>query len=155
MAWALQPFQHTWCGHDFLFQCHVGSAAAVGCVHVPDIMVDYVEVKQKFVTVCTEQGLTIDEVKDLCMDLIAVAIADVPRKIVCQNDIEQAKAMTDLARVVCFHLSKWLSYDFFQAVIAHFQPALKSVQERLMQYEDRLRVILNQKLEYIAKLQEE
>ena len=123
---------------------------------IHDILDDYVEVKREFVNVCTTQGTpTLEEVRDLCIDLIDCVSRNIPRISRHENDIENAKTWTKLARIVCFHLSNWISYDFFKKVIAHFQPALKSVKERLMHYEEeRLKPILKQKLEYIAELQQ-
>ena len=149
-----EPFsQLIWCRHGFLLLFHFDSDATVGCI--PDIKADYVEVKGEFVKVCTAQGTpTLDEVKNYCIDLIEVAIADQPRREGCHDAIRQAETMTGLAHVVCFHLSKWLSYDFLQKVINHFQPALQSVNERLKCYEDQLRPHLLQKVEHIANLVE-
>ena len=146
--------QLTWCGND-LFLFPLGSDAPVGHPSIHDIKAEYVEVKGVFVKVSTTQGSpTLDEVKDHCIDLIEGAIAHMPRISRHEDDIEKAKTMNELARVVCFRLSRWVSYDFFQKVITHFQPALKSVKERLMHYEDQLKPLLLQKLEYIAELQE-
>ena len=39
-------------------------------------------------------------------------------------------------------LSEWISFDFFKNVIAEFQPAIKTVEERLMHYEDQLKPLL-------------
>lgn len=122
---------------------------------IHDLMADYIEVKGEFVKVCTAQGSpTLDEVKDHCIDLIVVAFADMPRIGRREDDIEKAKTMSALARIVCFHLSKWISYDFFKKVIAHFQPALKSVKERLISYEKQLKPLLLEKLEHVAELQQ-
>ena len=118
-------------------------------------MDEYVRVKREFVNVCTTQGSpTLEEVKDLCIDLIECASKNVPR-ISCQDDdISKAKTFTELARVVCFRLSKWVSYDFFKKIVTHFQPALASVKEQLMHYEDQLKPFLLQRLENIAELQQ-
>ena len=146
--------QLTWCRND-LFLFPSGSDAPVGRPFIPKIKADYVEVKGVFVKVCTTQGSpTLDEVKDHCIDLIEGAIADMPPISCLKEDIEKAKTMSELARVVCFRLSRWVSYDFFKKVIAHFQPALKSVKKRLMRYEDQLKPLLLQKLEYVAELQQ-
>ena len=155
-AWVLQPFQCTWYGHTSLFLFLLGSGATVGCPSIiPDIKNDYVELKRLFVSVCTTQGKpTLEEMKDLCIDLIEGVFIDIPRISRQVDDIKKAETLTELARVVCFHLSKWISYDFFNKVIAHFQPALESVKDRLMHYEDQLKPLLLQKLEYIAELQQ-
>ena len=76
-----------------------------------------------------------------------------PRVSCHEEDIEKSETMNALARVVCFRLSRWVSYDFFQKVITHFQPTLKNVKERLELYEDQLKPLLWQKLENIAELQ--
>ena len=142
--------------HDFLFLFHLGSDATVGVpFSVPDIRAEYVEVKQMFVKVCTTQGSpTLDEVKDICIDLIEVGMVNTPQISHRKGDIKKAHTMNELARVVCFDLSKWASYDFFKKVIDHFQPALKSVRQRLVQYEHQLKPLLLQKLENIAELQQ-
>ena len=122
---------------------------------IPDIKADYVKVKRAFVEVCTTQGSpTLNEVKDHCIDLIEAAFQDMPQICCKKDDIEKAKTINELARVVCFHLSKWVSYDFLKRVIADFQPALKSVKEQLMHYEDQLKPLLLQKLKYIAELRQ-
>ena len=120
-------------------------------------MDDYLEVKDVFVDVCTTQGTpTLDQVKDRCIDLIECTLKHIPRIYRCahEDNIEKAETLPKLARVVCFQLSSWISYDFFRKVIARFQPALKIVKERLMRYEGQLKVLLQQKLEYIAELQQ-
>ena len=155
-TWTLQSYSlpgvH---GHDFWFLFHLGSQASVGCPPIPDIKTDYVKVKREFVKVCEEQrNPTLDKVKEYCIDLIEVALADMPRISRPEDDIEKAKTMNELARVVCFRLSNWLSYDFFRKVITYFQPALKRVKKQLMRYEDQLKPLLQQKLKYIAELQQ-
>ena len=143
-------------GVDFLFLFYLGSDATVGLPsYIPDIMAEYVELKGMFVNVCTTQGSpTLDEVKDHCIDLIEGVMVNIPRISHQEEDIKNAKTMNELARVVCFRLSKWVSYDFFRKVIAHFQPALTSVKQQLMHYEDQLKPFLLQKLEYIAELRQ-
>ena len=138
---------------SFLF--HTGSDAPVACTSIiPDIMDKYVQVKKEFVNVCTTQGSpTLEEVKDHCIDLIDCAFRDVPRIRRQEDDIERAETFKELARVLCFRLSKWFSYEFFRKIIAHFQPALKSVKEQLMHYEHQLKPYLLLKLKYIAELQ--
>ena len=103
-----------------------------------------------FVGVCTTKGTpTLDEVKAHCIDLIAGVCIDMPQIV---SQIKNAQNMDELALVVCFSLSKWVSYDFFQKVISHFQPALEKVKERLERYEDQLKSLLLRKLDNIAKL---
>ena len=140
---------------EFCF-CSTGPEAIDACPSIiPDIMDGYLEVKREFVSVCTRQGSpTLEEVKDLCIDLIECASRNVPRINRQEGEIEKAMTFTELARVVCFRLSKWVSYDFLKKVIARFQPALKSVKDRLMRYEEQLKPFLQEKLEYIAELQQ-
>ncbi len=108
-----------------------------------------------FVEVCKAQGTpTLEEVKDLCFDLIECAFSHKPQIRCRKDDIEMAKTLPELARVVCFRLSKWISYDFFKKVIARFQPVLRSVEEQLKCYEDQLKPILLTKLTKIAELQQ-
>jgi len=158
--WALHgPFnrsQLTQYGQDKFCFCSTDSEATDACASIiPDIMAEYVEVKGEFVSACTREGTpTLEEVKDFCIDLIECASKTVPRISRKEDDIEKAVTFTELARVVCFRLSKWVSYDFFKKVIARFQPALKSVQDRLMCYEYQLKLFLQQKLECIAELQQ-
>ena len=142
--------------HDFLFLFYIGSDATVGFLSsIPDIKAEYVEIKGMFVKVCTTQGSpTLDEVKGHCIDLIEGVMAHTPRVSRHVDDIQKAHTMNELARVVCFDLSNWVSYDIFKKVIDHFQPALKSVRQRLVQYEDQLKPLLLQKLENIAELQQ-
>ena len=150
------PFSHpAYSGHEFWFLFHLGSQTSVGCPPIPDIKADYVEVKGEFVKVCSAQGTpTLGEVKDHCIDLIEVALADMSRISRHEDDIKKAETMNELARVVCFRLSNWVSYDFFRKVIIHFQPALKRVNKRLMHYEDQLKPLLLEKLQHIAELQQ-
>ena len=135
---------------------NIGSDSSFGSLFIiPDIKAEYVEVKGMFVNVCTTQGTpTLDEVKDHCMDLIECVFKGIPQPMISrhEDDVEKAKTFRELARIVCFRLSSWISYDFFKQVIAHFQPALKPVKERLMHYEDQLKPLLQQKLECIAEL---
>ena len=93
-----------------------------------------------FVGVCTTKGTpTLDEVKAHCIDLIAGVCIDMPQIV---SQIKNAQNMDALAHVVCFGLSKWVSYDFFQKVITHFQPALENVKEQLKRYGDQLKPYL-------------
>ena len=136
-----------------LVSFHLGSQTSAGRPPIPDIKTEYVKLKGEFVKVCTAQeDPTLDEVKDHCIDLIE-ALADMPW-ISYHKDITKAQTMTELARVVCFRLSNWVSYDFFCKVITYFQPALKSVYDQLMHYEDQLKLILQQKLKHIIELQQ-
>ena len=142
--------QWTWAQ---LSVCSTPDSEATAIIH--DIMDEYVDIKREFVSVCTTQGSpSLDEVKELCIDLIECVFKHIPRITRQEDDIERAKTMNKLARIVCFHLSKWVSYEFFKKVVAHFQPALKSVKKRLKRYEDRLKPLLQQKLEHIAELQQ-
>ena len=121
---------------------------------IPDIVDEYVEIKKMFVSVCRRKGSpTLEEVKEICIDLIRCVFKHIPRITRQEDDIEKAKTFTELARIVCFHLSKWVSYEFFKKVVTHFQPALRSVKQRLMRYEDKLKPLVLQKLEHIAELQ--
>lgn len=121
---------------------------------IHDIKAEYVKVKQMFDDACAmEESLTLVKVKEFCIDLIECAFQGIPRITHHKDDIERANTLPELARVVCFRLSHWVSYDFFKKVIAHFQPALKSVGEQLMLYEDKLKPILLEKLKHIAELQ--
>ena len=144
-------------GHDFCFcSTCVGSDATVGCPSIiPDIVDKYIEVKDVFVDVCTTQGIpTLDQVKERCIDLIQCVFRNIPQISCYKSDIEKAGTVPKLAHVVCFQLSSWVSYDFFKKVIARFQPALKIVEDQLLRYEEQLKVILEQKLEKIAELQQ-
>ena len=150
MAWAPQPSSlPVWSLPLLLFS--LGTVAPVARpVIIHDIIVDYIAVKGMFVGVCTTKGTpTLDEVKAHCIDLIAGVCIDMPQII---SQIKHARNMDELAIVVCFSLSKWVSYDFFRKVITHFQPALENVKERLKRYEDQLKPLLLQKLNHIAKL---
>ena len=115
-------------------------------------MDEYVKIKDMFISVCSTKGSpTLEEVKDRCIDLIQCK--HIPRITRQEDDIEKARTFTELARIVCFQLSKWVSYEFFKKVVTHFQPALKRVKQRLMRYENKLKPLLLQKLEHIAEKQ--
>ena len=122
---------------------------------IPDIADEYVDIKRLFVQVCEDQGSpTLDEVKKLCIDLIKGGIKHIPRVTYHEDDIERAKTWTELGCVICFDLSNWLSYDFFSKVITRFQPALEIVKQELMSYQKRLKILVREQLEHIAKLQQ-
>ena len=151
------PYIHKCMDLSFCFgSICLDSVAAVGShAIVPDIMDEYVKIKGMFVDVCTRQGSpTFDEVKDHCIDLIEGVLIHMPRVTRHDDDIRDARTFSELARIVCFRLSKWNSYDFFKKVIGHFQPALNSIQEQLRCYQDHLKSVLLQKLEHIAELQQ-
>ena len=157
MAWALQPSSmHSWCGNNYLFAFHTGSVGPVECpTIISPVKSNYVKVKRMFVDVCTNQeSPTLEDVKDFCIDLIEGVFEGMPQISCQENDIKKAETWTELARVVCFRLSKWVSYDFFKEVIAHFQPALESVKEQLTDYEDQLKHCLEEKLMYIKELRQ-
>ena len=151
MSWVLQPLVY-----DFLLLFHLGFDATGGCLPViPDIKVEYIKVKEVFVNVCTTQGIpTLDQLKVHCISLIECAFQNIPGISRRKSDIEKATTLLQLARVVCFRLSSWVSYDFFKKVIAHFQPALEIAKMRLTHYEDQLKPLLQQKLDKIAELQQ-
>ena len=137
--------------HDVLFWFQLDPETTA---IIPDIMDEYVGIKRMFVSICSRKGSpTLEEVKDLCIDLIQCAFKHIPHITRQEDDIEKAKTFTGLARILCFHLSKWVSYEFFKKVVTHFQPALRSVKQRLMRYEDKLKPLLLQKLKHIAELQ--
>ena len=139
----------------FLFVYTVSEATVERSSIIPDIKAEYVKVKGVFVKECTAQGTpTLEEVKDHCIDLIEGVLNNMPQVVRHEHDIEEAKTLPELARVVCFRLSTWISYDFFKKVIAQFQPALQAVEEQLMCYEDKLKYLLQEKLVNIAELQQ-
>ena len=142
---------------DILLLFLLGCDAPIGAPPIiPDIKDDYLEVKMEFVRVCTTQGSpTLEQVRDVCIDLIECAFKNIPRTSRHEDDICTAKEIKELARVVCFHLSNWVSYDFFKKVISKFQPTLKIVEDRLISYEGKLKPLLLQKLERIAELQQQ
>ena len=125
------------------------------CFIIPDIMAEYAGVNEIFIDICTEQGTpTLDKVKNYCLDLIECVFNAMPHANHHKGDIEKAKSLPELGRIVSFRLSKWISYDFLKKVITHFQPALKTVLEQLMCYEKQLKPLLQQKLEDIAELKQ-
>ena len=133
----------------------IGSDSSFGSLPIiPDIQAEYVEVKGMFVDVCTEKGTpTLDELKDYCKDLIECALTNMPQPMFSRHeDVEKAETLSELARIVCFRLSSWISYDFFKKVITHFQPTLKPVKQQLIHYENQLKPLLQQKVIYIAEL---
>lgn len=140
-------------GTAFCF-CSTPDSEAAGIIH--DIRDEYVEIKREFVSACESQpgSPTLDKVKDVCIDLIEEGFRHIFQIASREYDIVNAITFTELARIICFRLSKWVNYEFFKRVIARFQPALKSVKERLMHYEDRLKPILLQKLKDIKVLQQ-
>lgn len=133
---------------------YVGSDATVGAPPViPPIKAYYVDIQRLFVEVCTTQGSpTLEEVKDLCIDVIQGALRYSPVITCQQSSITQAETMKELARILCFDLSNWVNYEFFALVVATFQPALVRVADRLRHYGEELKHVLVQKLEFIAKI---
>ena len=95
-----------------------------------------------------------DEVREYCIDLIKGALNNMPRAGRHEDDIERAKTLSELAHVLCFHLSNWVGYEFFETVVTNFQPQLRSVKDRMVHYEEQLKPLLEQKLEYIAELRQ-
>ena len=123
---------------------------------MPDIKVEYLEIKRMFVSICATQGSpTLDEVKDLCVELIGGAFANIPRMSHHEDGIWQAETMVEIMRILCFRLSNWVSYEVLLAVISKFQPAMKCISHLLMCYENQLKPVLLQKLEHIAELQQQ
>lgn len=135
---------------------HLGSDDTVGVPSIiPDIKCAYLDIERDFVSTCNTEGSpTVEEVQDFCIDMIECALPDVPPDKRHEDDIRMAKTMAELARIICFRLSKWISFDFFSKVIAEFQPALKSIKDRLASYEEQLKPLLMKKLIHIAELRE-
>ena len=131
----------------------VGADAAVGGPSViHDMMLAYIEVKEKFVNDCTaKKNPTLEELKGHCIDLIECAFENMPTIKDQTGDIKNATSLNEVARIVCFRLSKWVSYDFFKKVIARFK--LEEVDKQLMIYEGKLKPLLEKKLKCIAGLQ--
>ena len=123
---------------------------------MPAIKAEYVEFKRMFVSVCATQGSpTLDEVKDLCVELIGGAFENISRICDHEDGIRQAETMVEIMCIVCFRLSNWVSYELLLAVISKFQPAMKCVSDLLMCYVNQLKPLLLQKLEHIAELQQQ
>ena len=140
-----------------MFLFHVDFDITVGspALMIPDIKVDYLAIKDVFVNISTKKGSpTLVEVKERCFDLIKVAATDVHQIRYCESVIRSSQTMVELARVVCFDFSNWVNCDFFEKVIAPFQPTLEDVKVQLLHYKAKLKPILLQKLECIAELQE-
>ena len=120
-----------------------------------EIKVKYMDIKRIFVEVCTKlKSPTLPEIKDLCFDLLEGVFRNIPRRSRREDDIQQAKTLEELMRIVCFRLSNFVSYDFFRRVNAKFQPALKEVADKLAFYENELKPLLLQKLRHIAELRQ-
>ena len=127
-----------------------GAECPVPCPLIHSIKDDYLKVKDVF---CDSPGMpSLDALKDRCDDLIHVAFADEPQISHHESTIRKVETVRELARILFFRLSRWISFDFLDKVVEHFQPELKDVKERLAQYKEKLRLILMQKLKQISEL---
>ena len=85
LIWLIHiQFAHSPSADDFLHACfystlYVGSDATVECPSIiHDIKTEYMKVKREFDSVCKTQGEpTLEQVKDLCLDLIACVFKDI------------------------------------------------------------------------------
>ena len=107
------------------------------------------------VSACTQQqSPTLQQVKDLCLDVLEGVFRNIPHMSSHEDSLRQAETMEEIMRIVCFRMSNWISYDFLRTLIAEFQPALQNVAEKLVDYEKQLKPLLLQKLGHIAELQQ-
>ena len=135
----------------FLFLVDSGTTNAT--LVIPGVLHDYVEIKNTLVRVCaTQKSPTLEEVKDFCLDLLECTFEDIPPMRGYMREVQEATTMQAIMRIVCFRLSKWLSYDFLKKVIAEFQPTLQSIADKLECYENKLKPLLLQKLANIIEL---
>ena len=144
------------CGHfrlpDVSLGVPGGAEHVVPCPLIHSIKDDYLKVKDVF---CGSPGMpSLDALKDRCEDLLHVAFSDGPQISYQESTIRKAETVRELARILFFNLSRWISFDFLDKVIEYFQPQLKDVKDQLTQYKEKLREILMEKLKEIGELQQ-
>ncbi len=144
------------CGHFRLPTVSLGAPGGAECVVarplIHSIKTDYLKVKNAF---CGSPSMpSLDALKDRCEDLILVAFSDGPQISCQESTIRKVETVRELAQILFFTLSRWISFDFLDKVIEHFQPQLKDVKEQLTQYKEKLREILMEKLKEIGELQQ-
>ena len=113
---------------------------------------DYLKIKDAFCT--SPERPSLDALKYCCYDLIHVAFADESQISYHEHAILQVETVREFADILFFRLSRWISFDFLDEVIGHFQP-LTDMKEQLAQYKEKLKVVLMEKLEKISELQQQ
>ena len=134
----------------------LGAPGTTECVPRPlihSIMNEYLKVRDVF---CGSPSLpSLEALRDRCDTLILVAFADEPQFSHHEHTIRKVETVRELANILFFRLSRWISFDFLDNVIEHFQPELKDVKEQLAQYKEKLKEILMQKLKHISDLEQQ
>ena len=113
---------------------------------------NYVKIMDAF---CNSAGrLSLDALKHHCCALVRVdeSESDDPRM---KDAIGKVETIQAFANILFFDLSQWISFDFLDEVIDHFQPELEDVKEQLTHYKEKLHLILMQKLKQISELQQQ
>ena len=122
--------------------CNTAEAPPRVLIH--SIMCDYLKIKDAF---CDSPHMpSLDALKRRCCDLINVAFGNEPQ---FNRAIQNAETLLDLAQILFFDLSRWISFDFLEEVIKSFQPALDDVKEQIDQYKDKLYIVVLQKLRQV------
>lgn len=120
---------------------------------IDSIMDDYLKVKDAF---CDSPHMpSLDALKDYCYDLIDVACIDKLQVNRHEHAIQKAQTIQDFAGILFFHLSRWITFDFLDKVVEHFQPGLKGVKDQLDQYKKKLQLIPMQRLEQLNVFQQQ
>ena len=114
---------------------------------------DYLKLKDAFCT--SPETPPLDALKYRCYDLIHVAFADEPQISYHEHAIQKVETVRQFANILFFRLSQWISFDFLDEVVEHFQPGLTDMKWQLAQYKEKLKVVLTQKLQKISELQQQ
>ena len=120
---------------------------------IPLLVDEYIRIKEFFIQTCRDKGEPeLKRIKSHCSDLIQAVFRDKPKYTRLEDDLDRCPSIEEIARILFFHVSRWMGFEFLDRVIEFFLPALREVQIRLRDYKAKLRPVLEEKLVKIRAL---
>ena len=120
---------------------------------IPPCVDDYIKIKYLFIEICNKKGVPeLKQIKRYCSDLIQAVFRGQLKYTCLEKYLNQCSSIEEIANILFFELSKWMSFVFLDKVIEFFLPDLREVQIRLRDYKAQLRPVLEEKLVKVKEL---
>ena len=124
---------------------------------IPSLINDYKRLKDTFVRICNKiREPSLQEMKNYCVDIIAFAeMKDERRLSRVEDDLHRCHTIEELANILFRRLCTWITFDFLESVLEYFRIQLREVRIAVDGYKEKMRPILEEKLEALTNLQSE
>ena len=124
---------------------------------IPSLINEYKRLKDTFVRICSNiREPSLQEMKTYCVDIIAFAeMKDERRLSRVEDDLHRCHTIEELANILFRRLCTWITFDFLESVLDYYRIQLRDVRIAVDGYKEKMRFILEEKLEALTNLQSE